>query len=260
MASHFKPAGENSCNGSNLLATLEPSDRELLRPAMKAGRLAKGHTLYEPGSLVEYCYFPSDRAVVSHFVVLDTGRAIETTMVGREGAIGGIVSHGHLPAFARACVMHEGIFYRIGLAELERAKEQAPAIGQLFARYADCLLAQIFQSVACNASHTIEQRTAKWLLASAERTGSTEVTLTQEQLASMLGVGRSYASRVIQRLKSCGVARTRRGRIEISDLAGMQERACNCNDLVRQHFDSVLEGVYPHMLRTGERQAAASRS
>ena len=79
----------------------------------------------------------------------------------------------------------------------KRRKAKSPTLSGMFARYADCLLAQMVQAAACNATHAIEQRTAKWIVSAMERTGDLIVPLTQEQLASMLGVGRSYASRVI---------------------------------------------------------------
>jgi CRP-like cAMP-binding protein len=115
----------------------------------------------------------------------------------------------------------------------------------LLARYADCLMAQVFQSVACNAAHSIEQRTAKWLLAAIERTGAPDVALTQEQLAAMLGVGRSYLSRIIGDLKERGVIETRRARMGIRDTEKLRTLACECNSAVSRHFDDVLRGVYP---------------
>src|SRR5690606_33420590 len=125
-------------------------------------------------------------------------------------------------------------------AELEAAKERSPRLRHLFARYADCVVARIFQSVACNASHTIEQRAAKWLTAATERTGTHYIAMTQEQLASMMGIGRSYASRVLQRLKRDGLLRTRRGGIEVIDPEGLAARACGCNDMVNRYCAAVL--------------------
>src|SRR5207247_1025972 len=157
--------------------------------------------------------------LATFLVANEDGRDVETILVGREGAVGGIVSEGFLPAYTRICVKFGGPFARINVAKLEAAKQRSLSLRHVFARYADCMLAQIFQSTACNAIHSIEQRTAKWLLASMERTeGEDVVPLTHEQLATMLGVGRSYASRVIQTLKAEGVLESRRGSIMVSDL------------------------------------------
>jgi CRP-like cAMP-binding protein len=108
------------------------------------------------------------------------------------------------------------------------------------------MLAQIFQSTACNAIHSIEQRAAKWIISAMERTnGNGVVPLTHEQLSTLLGVGRSYTSRVIQNFKAEGVLDTRRGSILILNPEGLRLRACLCNDAVKDHFEEVLRGVYP---------------
>ena len=231
--------------GSNLLSALREEDRALLEPHLRELRFATGQTLYDPGQMVDSCYFPAGVAIGSYYVELDSGVSVETVLVGREGALGGIISQGNVPSSARCSVVHGGTFYCIANPELERAKEHSASIRHLFARYADCLMAQVFQSIACNAIHTIEQRAAKWLTAAVDRTGQTDITMTQEQLASMMGIGRSYASRVVQRFKRDNLVRTRRGGITVLDSAGLLRRACSCNEMVRAHFDTVLKGVYP---------------
>jgi len=230
---------------SNLLRTLREKDAGHLRPFAEAIRLNAGTVLYEPGDIVRFAYFPCAAAVVSFVVLLQDGRTVEAGIVGREGAVGGIVSQGQLPAYCRAEVQIGGPFLRIETAAIERAKVQSPVLNHLFARYADCLLAQMFQSVACNAAHSIEQRTAKWLLAALDRTGGTEVLLTQEQMAGMLGVGRSYMSRVIHALKASGTLNTRRGKLMVNDAAGLRRLSCECNESLKRHFETVLRGVYP---------------
>jgi CRP-like cAMP-binding protein len=244
MATPHQTASLPLC-GSNLLAALREADRELLAAHMVEQTLPRGHVLCDAGEPVKHCYLPRFEAAGAFVVLMETGFAVETAVVGREGALGGIVSRGHIPAFSRATVLVPGSFYRIAAADLEAAKDASPSIRALFARYADCLLAQVFQAVACNASHTILQRAARWLAAAVERGGSAEVLLTQEQFAGLLGVGRSYASRVIQQLKAEGLVMTRRGALRINDYEALKHRACACNDAVRDHFDTVLQGVYP---------------
>lgn len=230
---------------SDLLDALRPEEKTLLEPHLSECRMKAGEVIYQPGDNVDFCYFPIGASMCSFFVELDCGNAVETILVGREGALGGIVSSGMLPAYARANVLHEGRFLRIPVHDLDEAKRRSPAIADLFSRYADCVMAQVFQSIACNAAHTIEQRAAKWLSAAVERIGRNDVTMTQEQLASMMGIGRSYASRVLQRFKRDGLVRTRRGGIEVLDREALRGRACGCNDRVAAHFDKVLSGVYP---------------
>ena len=78
-----------------------------------------------------------------------------------------------------------------------------------------------------------------------DRTGDHDVPLTQEQLASMMGVGRSYVSRVIQSLKRRHLLETRRGGVRVRDLERLDSLSCGCNNALRRHFDQVLAGVYP---------------
>ena len=172
-------------------------------------------------------------------------RSVETILVGREGAVGGIVSQGYLPAYTRIMVKFGGPFVRLRVAKLEAAKLKSQTLRNVFARYADCMLAQMFQSTACNAIHSIEQRTAKWIVSAMERTDGDTVPLTHEQLATLLGVGRSYASRVIQTFKAEGVLETRRGSILVRNPDALRLRACQCNESVKNHFEEVLRGVYP---------------
>jgi CRP-like cAMP-binding protein len=230
---------------NNLLASLGSNDQALLVPYCHELELPAGHTLCRAGDVVNAAYFPMGAAIASFLVDMDDGMEIETAMIGREGAVGGIVSQGRLAAYARAAVMHGGRFLKIKTVQLEAAKEQSATLRHLFARYADCLLAQIFQSVACNAAHSLERRAAKWLVASVERTGVNHVNMTQERFASILGVGRSYASRQIQRFKADGLLITRRGGLIVVDPDGLRARACECNAHVQAHFDEVLQGVYP---------------
>jgi DNA-binding transcriptional regulator YhcF (GntR family) len=179
-------------------------------------------------------------------VANEDGRDVETILVGREGAVGGIVSQGYLPAYTRIIVKFGGPFVRLRVAKLDAAKTKSVTLRNVFARYADCMLAQIFQSTACNAIHSIEQRTAKWIISAMERTnGDNTVPLTHEQLATLLGVGRSYTSRVMQTFKAEGVLETRRGSILIRNREALQIRSCLCNESVKNHFEEVLRGVYP---------------
>lgn len=231
--------------GSNLLRALRPGDFALVAPHLEHSEHAAGDLLYKPGDNVGTVYFPCGPSLVSFLVTNADGRDVETILVGCEGAVGGIVSLGHLPAYCRIVVKFGGPFASLPVTKLEAAKAQSPTLRVLFARYADCMLAQMFQSTACNAIHTIEQRTAKWILSAMDRTGDHVVPLTHDELASLLGVGRSYASRVIQTFKADGLLTTGRGALCVRDREALIARSCLCNDSVKSHFDDVLRGVYP---------------
>lgn len=230
---------------NNLLRALRPADYELLASHLLEQKYVASRLLYSAGDDVDTVYFPCGASLVSFQVTNDDGKELETILVGREGAVGGIVSLGHLPSYCQITVKRPGVFLRMSLRDLDRCKSVSPAVNALFARYADCMLAQIFQSTACNAVHSIDRRAAKWILSAMERTGEFRVALTHEELAGMLGVGRSYVSRILQSFKIAGIIDIRRGNIIVRDIGALTQRSCTCNESVRSHFDRVLAGVYP---------------
>src|SRR5688572_9056822 len=230
---------------NNLLRALRPSDYALIAAAVDVADYPARHLLYNPGDHVGTVYFPCGPSLVSYLVTSEDGRDVETMLVGREGAVGGIVSRGNLPAYTRMIVQFGGPFAQLRLDLLEVAKSKSASLDGMFARYADCMLAQMVQAAACNATHSIEQRTAKWITSAMERTGDTIVPLTQEQLAAMLGVGRSYASRVLQSFRRDGILKTRRGSLVVTNAAALAAKSCLCNEQVKAHFEVVLSGVYP---------------
>ncbi|MCR6733718.1 MAG: Crp/Fnr family transcriptional regulator [Afipia sp.] len=244
-----KPQATVTTNGdrpfNNLLRRFSAADFALIEPFIEMAEAQADDLLYNPGDDVETVHFPCGPSLMSFVVPNEDGRDVETILVGREGAVGGIVSQGYLPAYTRIIVKVGGRCARLRVSKLDAAKEKSPTLRHLFARYADCMLAQIFQSTACNAIHSIEQRTAKWIMSARERIDSDLVPLTHEQLSTMLGVGRSYTSRVIQTLKAEGILETRRGAILIRNPDALAIRSCLCNEAVKNHFEEVLRGVYP---------------
>jgi hypothetical protein len=231
-----------------LLAKLRDEDRLRLLPHLIRIDLPPQAVLQRAGEDVVHSWFPCRSATAAFSVWIDGANpAVEVALVGSEGAVGGIVSNGNVPSFATCHVQAGGHFLRVKTAALEQCKLDSLSLRHCFSRYSDCLLAQIFQTAACNAIHTIEQRTAKWLLAGLARTGGTEFEMTQEQLAQMLGVGRTYVARVVGHLRDQGVLETRRGVFIIKDEAALRQRSCRCTTTIENHFDTVLHGIYPVM-------------
>src|ERR1700676_1165052 len=237
-------AGERRFN--NLLRRLNDADFALIAPYLAQEEARANDLLYNPGDDVGVVHFPCGPSLATFMVTNEDGRDVETILIGREGAVGGIVSEGYLPAYTRIVVKFGGPFVRLHIGKLDAAKTKSATLRNVFARYADCMLAQIFQSTACNAIHSIEQRTAKWIISAMERADGDEVVpLTHEQLATLLGVGRSYTSRVIQTFKAEGILETRRGSILVRNPNALRVRSCLCNEAVKTHFEEVLRGVYP---------------
>ena len=233
---------------NRLLSTFTPADRQLIADCASPVQLARGEVLFEPGYDVPATHFPSAGTVVALVVGIVDGRTVEVATIGKEGAVGGIVSGGNAPAFARAVVQIPGTALKVELRALENAKLRSPHVRDLFARYSDALLAQVMQSVACNAFHPLDARCCRWLLTAHDRARGDDISLTQEYLAEMLGVQRTTVSAVAGSLQDQGLIRYRRGIIRILDREGVERRACECYASVERHFREVLPEVRPQKI------------
>ncbi|TNC72020.1 Crp/Fnr family transcriptional regulator [Rubellimicrobium roseum] len=238
------PGDEALCR-NRLLAAMGNEGRGALAPHLRAVELSRGQRLFEPGEDVGWMHFPCDGTMLSLIVVLPDGRTADTGLIGCEGAVGGLVSRGHRPAFARAVVQIPGAAWRVEVGHVEEAKERVAALGDALARYADCLLAQLLQTVACNGRHSLEQRMANWLLTMQDRQGAAELPLTQEYLGEMLGVSRTYVTRTAAAFQAQGLIGYARGRLRVLDRAGLRAVSCDCQDTVAAHYDRVLPGLRP---------------
>lgn len=231
-------------NGNLLLGALRLPDQALLKPHLELKAYERGDVLFDAGEDVSHITFPLGQCVVALVIGLRDGRAVETATIGHEGAVGGVVSQGSLPAFSRAVVQIPGSVLRIEATVLQQVKRTSPGLRNLITRYSDCLLAQVLQSVACNASHTIEARCARWLLGLQDRLGGDVLPVTHEVLAELLGVQRSYLTRTLRTLQQQGLIQVRRGRIIILSRPAVEATACECHGAVKRHFETVLGAVY----------------
>ena len=224
---------------NRLLASLPVADFESFRSHLKPFEMLHGDLLFEAGDQVNWVYFPHS-GVVSLVVGLDDGRMIEAAMVGRDGVIGGSAALDGKVALNRGIVQIEGAASILDVAVLRKAAEQSAAFRTTLIRHEQALFAQAQQSAACNASHTVEARLARWLLRSRELAGSNTLGLTQDFVAQMLGVRRTSVSLVANTLQNAGFIRYRRGHVEITNLEGLQEVACECYATVKAHSDRLL--------------------
>jgi CRP-like cAMP-binding protein len=225
--------------GNRLLSTFPADLRSLVDEKGKVVDLDLGASVLRRGVDVDGALFPFGPTMVSLVVDMDDGRSVEVASIGREGAVGGIVSCGHSPAFSRAEVMVAGPAFRVPMAIVEEAKSRSGHLRNLFCRYSDYLLAQIMQTVACNSFHPIEARAARWLLTAQDRAGN-RLALTQESLAGLLGVQRTTVNAVARELQDEGLITTRRGIIEVHDREGLERRSCECYDRVESFFGDIV--------------------
>lgn len=224
---------------NRLLASMPVEARAILEPYGTVVDLRPREAVQTRGAHVTSSFFPFGSTTIAFVVELNGGRSIEVASIGSEGAVGGIVSCGHAPAFAEAKVQIGGRALQVPMAALEDAKIRSGHVRNIFCRFSDYLLSQVMQSVACNNFHTIEQRAARWLLTAQDRAGD-RIELTQEELAGLLGVQRTTVNAAVRLLQDQGLITTRRGAIQVLDRAGLKRIACECYGAVAGHFTSVI--------------------
>jgi CRP-like cAMP-binding protein len=224
---------------NRLLSALPSEDRALLTPHLSTVDLEKGRLLYEPGDLIDHVYFPND-CVISLMTLMESGAAIESALIGREGGLGLMVAVAPRQSLSRAIVQAPGSALRIAAGPLHDVWTRSAALRDLVDRHSEALFGHAIQSVACNALHPVEARFCRWLLSCQDRTDSNTIHLTQEFLADMLGVQRTTVTAVAGSMQTKGLISYRRGIVEILDRAGLETMTCECYGAVRRGYERLL--------------------
>jgi CRP-like cAMP-binding protein len=222
-----------------LLAALEPEDLAYLEPHLEIVRLSKGTILYEASDPIRYTYFPHD-AIVGLINVMEEGQFVQVASFGREGLFGLISALSSREAFGRYKVQVPGTASRIALNRMRETISVRPKLRRLILSYTEALLAQTFQTVSCNAVHSVEARCCNWILSTRDRIDEDVLPLTHADLAELLGAQRSTVSTVMRMFQTQGLIMQQRGGIIIADRAGLEETACECYGKIRQTFARLL--------------------
>ena len=195
--------------------------------------------LQDVGEEIEHVYF-LHTGMVSLVAVMQSGATVETASIGGAGVVGASAGLGARRSFARAIVQLPGSATWLSAAQFRAAVNECQAIRDLVVRYNDLLLAQVQQSVACNALHALEARLCRWLLQSHDCIDGAGIPLTQETLAQMLGVRRTTVTMAARLLQSASLIRYRRGLIQIVDRRALEHISCECYAIIRQNVDKVF--------------------
>ncbi|MGO8917713.1 MAG: Crp/Fnr family transcriptional regulator [Stellaceae bacterium] len=213
--------------GNRLLAALSAGEIEALRPHLQRIVLPQGRTLQKAQAPIDYVHFP-ESGIVSLIKPMKDGAAIEVGLVGREGMVGAMVLIGADTTPLEAVAQMPGAAWRLPTSALLEALERHPGFREALLRFGRALLLQIYQSVACNGRHTLEQRLARWLLMVRDRVDSDELPLKHEFVALLLGIRRAGVSVAFAGFKAAGLVATRHGRIIVLDRRGLEATACEC--------------------------------
>jgi len=215
---------------------------ERLAPHLESAALPLGEVLYESGGQLHHAYFPTT-AIVSLHHVMDSGASAESAGVGNEGVVGVALFMGGETTPSSAVVQTAGHAYRLAGRLLKEEFNRGGSMQKLLLRYTQALITQMSQTAACNRHHSIEQQLCRWLLLTHDRIPSRELIMTQELVASMLGVRREGITEAAGNLQRAGFISYRRGHIVLLDRSGLEARACECYGVVKKEMSRLLSDV-----------------
>jgi CRP-like cAMP-binding protein len=223
-----------------LLRSLSAEDLERLTPHLELFAVETSKVLYEMEDPIDWVYLP-EVGLLSLITVMESGAAIETSIVGREGGVGFIEALGSGKIYSRVIVQVPGKAYRVHAKAYREAFESSAAMRQAVHRQFELLQAESRQAIACHGLHAVKPRFNRWLLECQDLAGDMKVLpLKQEFLAVMLGVSRTAVTRIAVDAQSRGLIRYVRGSVEILDREGLQQGACECRASVL-HLRRELE-------------------
>ena len=224
---------------NSMLAALPLDEYQRLAPLLEPVELKLGDSLSESGETMRYVYFPTD-SIVSLLCVMDDGDSTEIAVVGAEGVVGVSLFMGGETTPSRAIVQSGGYAYRLRGPLLKTEFYRAGPLQDLLLRYTQALITQMAQTAVCNRHHSLDQQLCRWLLLSLDRLPTNELLMTQELIANMLGVRREGVTESAGKLQRDGLISYHRGRITILDRPGLEERVCECYEVVKKEYDRLM--------------------
>lgn len=224
---------------NELLAALPDADLQRWLPHLEWVELPLGRVVYESGVKQGHVYFPTS-AIVSLLYVMENGASAEIAVAGREGLVGLSLLMGGGSTPSRAVVQSAGAGFRISAQVITHEFKHSAPVMHLLLRYAQALITQMTQTAACNRHHSVDQQLCRWLLLSLDRLPGSDIKMTQELIANMLGVRREGVTQAALGLQQMGLIRYARGHIHVLDRPGLELRTCECYRVVKREYDRLL--------------------
>ena len=224
---------------NHLLAALPDAEWRRWMPLLEAVEMPLGEVLYEPGATMTHVYFPTT-SIVSLLHVMENGGSAESAVVGNEGLVGISLFMGGGSTPSRAVVLCAGHGYRLAARAMNDEFNRAGPVLHLLLRYTQAMITQMAQTAVCNRHHSVDQQLCRLLLLSLDRLQGSELAMTQELIANMLGVRREGVTESAMRLQVAGLIKYSRGHIRILDRTGLELRVCECYAVVKKEYDRLL--------------------
>jgi CRP-like cAMP-binding protein len=246
---------ERAFTRNSLINALSPADRALLQPHLTRVSVARGETLAAPNTAVASVYFP-ETALGSVVAISPEGHKIEASMVGWEGVTSLAVVHAADRSPHHVIAQVEGDAWRLSADAFRSAMARSASLVTMMLRFAQALYVQTTYTALSNANHGVEERLARWLLMSHDRSEGDDLALTHEFLGIMLAVRRPSVTTALHVLEGQHLIRSQRGRVLIRDRAGLEDFARDAYGIPEAEY-ARLVGPMPKAKELG--QLARSR-
>ncbi len=224
---------------NQLLAALPDAELRRWMTQLEPVEMPLGQVLYEPGSILSHGYFPTT-AIVSLLYEMENGASAEIAVVGNDGIVGISLFMGGGSTPNRALVQSAGQGFRLDGQTIQDEFHRSAPVMHLLLRYTQALITQMAQTAVCNRHHSLDQQLCRWLLMSLDRLQGSELVMTQELIANMLGVRREGVTEAALNLQRAGLIRYKRGHISVLDRPAMENRCCECYAVVKKEYDRML--------------------
>ncbi len=224
---------------NRLLGMLPAEDQARVFPLLEPVTLSQGDVLCESGDCFGYVHFPTD-SIVSLLYLMENGATAEIAVVGNDGMVGIALFMGGGSMTTCSVVQSAGQGFRLRGKRYESEINRHGALHDLMLRYSQALITQMAQTAVCNRHHTIDQQLCRRLLLSLDRLPGNELAMTQELIASRLGVRREGVTEAAGKLQDLGVIEYRRGHITVLDRARLETLSCECYGVVKHETDRLL--------------------
>jgi len=222
---------------NRILKALSSKDYRVIAPHLKPISLAKGRVLYEVGEKIAEVFFLDD-GMVSYLSGTADGETLEVSVIGNEGVVGIAAILGDSTAF-RAVVQIAGHAYSVKRDILRREFKRCEGLNRILLHYTNALVVQVAQTAVCNKFHSVQERFCRWLLMAHDCSAGDTVSLTQEEVARVLGSRRASVSVVAAGFQKKGAIRYSRGVIRILDRKFLESSSCECYETIAAAHSKV---------------------
>ncbi|WP_395057500.1 Crp/Fnr family transcriptional regulator [Polaromonas sp.] len=224
---------------NRILVALADDDLKRWEPHLEWVDLPVGQVLQETGTSLRYAFFPLNSTISLRHLMKD-GKLAEVAVIGNEGLYGISAFMGAGITTNQAVVRSAGGFFRLKAAFLKAEFEQSKSVRELMLRFTQALLTQMSQNSVCNRHHSIKQQVARFLLMSFDRFDGAHLSMTQEEIANMLGVRRESVTDSVFQFRHDGLLNTSRGHITSLDRVGLEKHTCECYFVIKEIYDRLL--------------------